>query len=167
MQMHLFNEYEGQLEQKQKELEETKTNKDEEIKSLKSQIQAKAVAKAQLASVKTQAVSAPAPVAVKYAVGCEVYRPLIAQHSWDQRIAMAVMEAESGCDPQKPNWNDTHYKNGVVYCKGSFGLFQIACFDGQVYDPAKNVAIAWRKYSASGWNPWGAYTNGSYLKYLR
>jgi hypothetical protein len=87
--------------------------------------------------------------------------PLLRQYDWDVRIAMAIMRAESSCNPQAANWKDKH--NG---CIGSFGLFQIACYDGQVYDPAENVAIAWRKYQKSGWQPWGSYTDGRYLKYL-
>ena len=32
-------------------------------------------------------------------VGCEAYTNLLAQYDWDQRIARAVMQAESGCNP--------------------------------------------------------------------
>lgn len=147
MQMHLFNEYEGQLEQKQKELEETKANKDEEIKSLKSQIQAKAAVKARLASVKTQAVSAPAPVAVKYAVGCELYRPLLAQYNWPTEAAMLVMTKESGCNPNAVGPTNDH------------GLFQLN--NQPVYNPAANIAIAYGKYvggrvGANNWSAWYA-----------
>jgi hypothetical protein len=74
---------------------------------------------------------------------------------------MAVMQAESGCNPQAANWQDQHST-----CTGSFGLFQIACFDGQVYDPIQNIAIAWQKYQSRGWQPWGAYTSGKYLRFM-
>lgn len=74
---------------------------------------------------------------------------------------MAVMMAESTCNPSAANRTDRH--NG---CMGSFGLFQIACYDGEVFDPEQNVAIAWKKYQARGWQPWGAYTSGAYKKYL-
>lgn len=86
---------------------------------------------------------------------------------------MAVMEAEStskgiSCNPNAANRNDVHKDAlGNVICIGSFGLFQISCHSGEVYDPAKNVSIAWEKYKARGWQPWGAYTNSSYVKYLR
>lgn len=105
--------------------------------------------------------------------GCETYRPLVEKYNWDVRIAMAVMEQEStqngiSCNPNAANLNDVHRDvNGNVVCVGSFGLFQIACFDGQVYDPEKNLAIAWRKYEERGWQPWGAYTSGEYRKYLK
>lgn len=84
-----------------------------------------------------------------YAIGCELYRPLISQYSWNVSVAMAVMQAESGCNPNAANWADSHST-----CSGSFGLFQIACFSGQVYDPAQNIAIAYQKYQARGWQPW-------------
>jgi hypothetical protein len=95
-------------------------------------------------------------------IGCDIYRPLVEQYAWDIRIAMAVMQAESGCNPNASNWRDQHRQ-----CTGSFGLFQLACFwTDNPYDPATNVAKAFEIYSRSGWQPWGAYTNGSYLRYL-
>lgn len=96
-----------------------------------------------------KAVSAVVSAKVVYPAGCEIYRPLVAQYGWNVESAMAVMKAESGCNPMAANLTDSH-----ATCKGSFGLFQIACFDGQVFDPVQNVAIAWRKYVASGWRPW-------------
>jgi hypothetical protein len=97
----------------------------------------------------------PAQVTPTYPVGCERYRPLVEQYDWNVNTAMAVMAAESGCDPNAANWNDNH---GV--CTGSFGLFQISCHGGRIHDPAKNVAAAWGKYQARGWWPWGVCTNG-------
>lgn len=101
--------------------------------------------------------------------GCEQYRSLVTQYAWDVSVAMAVMKAESGCNPMAANNTDNHR-----VCMGSFGLFQISCHSGQIYDPAQNVRIAWLKYSAINprdgmpqkWRPWGAYNSGAYLKYL-
>jgi hypothetical protein len=92
---------------------------------------------------------------IVYAVGCELYRPLISQYGWNVSVAMRVMQAESGCNPNAANWTDSHST-----CNGSFGLFQIACFSGQVYDPAQNIAIAYQKYQARGWQPWGVCNRG-------
>lgn len=95
-------------------------------------------------------------------VGCSNYRYLVEQYDWNVSIAMAIMQAESGCNPEASNWSDNHRT-----CIGSFGLFQLACFwTGAPFDPATNVAKAYEIYSRSGWVPWGAYTNGSYLRYL-
>jgi hypothetical protein len=98
---------------------------------------------------------APTPPAPTYAVGCEHYRQLVSKYSWNVEVAMAVMSAESGCNPMAANTTDNH-----IVCTGSFGLFQISCHSGQVYDPAQNIAIAWAKYSARGWQPWGVCTSG-------
>jgi hypothetical protein len=95
-------------------------------------------------------------------VGCSNYRYLVEQYDWDVRVAMAVMQAESGCNPEASNWNDRHST-----CIGSFGLFQLGCFwTSNPYDPATNVAKAYEIYTGSGWRPWGAYNNGSYQRYL-
>ena len=121
--------------------------KDSQLKidQLNKQLSAKKAAEAA-----NKAVSAVVSAKVVYPAGCEIYRPLVAQYGWNVESAMAVMKAESGCNPMAANLTDSH-----ATCKGSFGLFQIACFDGQVFDPVQNVAIAWRKYVASGWRPWG------------
>jgi len=70
--------------------------------------------------------------------------------------------AESGGNPNSANLNDRH--NG---CVGSYGLMQIACVHGGIFtDPKQNMDKAFEIYKRSGWTPWGAYTNGSYLKHL-
>ena len=69
---------------------------------------------------------------------------------------MAVMKAESGCNPNAKNLTDSHN-----VCTGSFGLFQISCHSGVVLDPAENVRIAYYdKYLPRNWRPWGVCTNG-------
>lgn len=94
-------------------------------------------------------------------VGCEYYRDIVSQYDWDVNVALAIMRAESGCRPDafNPEW----HRN----CQGSLGLFQIACVHhDSTFDPSGNIAAAYRIYSSSGWRPWGAYTNGSYQRYL-
>jgi hypothetical protein len=103
-------------------------------------------------------------------VGCANYRYLVEQYDWNVNTAMAVMQAESGCNPNAENWRDNHRT-----CIGSKGLFQLACFwptalgytYDSLYDPASNVAMAYQIYKRSNsWNAWGAFTNGSYTRYL-
>lgn len=162
-----------QLDRKEKEIrQQLQQNQGLEKKNsdLQTQLQAKRDKQAAIALASKQTVVTPSVVSKPTGGSCEAYRPLVAQYNWDVHTAMAVMEAESTqfgihCNPNAANWNDQHYVNGVLYCVGSFGLFQIACFDGQVYDPAKNIAIAYRKWQARGWQPWGAYTSGAYLRY--
>ncbi len=86
---------------------------------------------------------------------CETYRPLVAKYGWNVEVAMNVMRAESGCNPNAINKTDNH-----KVCRGSYGLFQISCHSGVVYDPEENVKIAWAKYQARGWKPWGVCNSG-------
>jgi hypothetical protein len=70
--------------------------------------------------------------------------------------------AESEGNPNAANMNDVH--NG---CIGSYGLFQIACVHGGIfYDPEENVKKAYDVYLSQGWNAWGAYSSGAYLRYM-
>lgn len=156
-----LNTLEQSQDSKKTELEKRLDSQKQEIEKLKVDVQARAAKKAQLAAVKTVVPVVTTVVKAARSGNCELYRPLVSQYSWNVSVAMAVMQAESGCNPNAANLTDSH-----ATCKGSFGLFQIACFDGQVYDPAQNIAVAWRKYQARNWQPWGAFTNGSYLKYL-
>ncbi len=154
---------EKQLEKKNLETEQ----KNEEIEKLKVEVQAKAelkrkqeIAKAEQAKEAERARQASVALSAggaSYSGGgnCEAYRSLVAQYSWNVNVALNVMKAESGCNAQAVNRTDNH---GV--CMGSFGLFQISCHGGQIFDPAQNVAAAWSKYQARGWQPWGVCTSG-------
>lgn len=88
---------------------------------------------------------------------CEDYRHLVERYDWNVDVALAVMQAESGCNPNAANLNDNHGQ-----CIGSFGLMQLACFwTDNPHDPEENIAKAYEIYSRSGWTPWGVCTNGS------
>lgn len=106
-------------------------------------------------------------IALKQATGgnCEQYRSLVERYDWNVELALAVMRAESGCNPDGINWQDGH--NG---CTGSYGLYQVACLhfneNQDKLDVETNIAVAYRIYERSGWQPWAAYTNGSYLKFI-
>lgn len=94
--------------------------------------------------------------------GCEQYRSAVSEYDWNANIAMAVMKAESGCNPNAANHNDHHGQ-----CVGSFGLMQLACLHtDNPRNPSENIRVAYQIYSRQGWQPWGAYTNGSYLQHL-
>jgi hypothetical protein len=132
----------------------------EPVKTVKPVKQKKPKPQNRVAKVETKAkpTAKPKPVATErtsYPMGCERYRPIVAQYKWNVSVAMAVMREESGCNPNAANWTDRH-----DVCTGSFGLFQISCHSGRVFDPARNVAIAWQKYQARGWQPWGVCNSG-------
>jgi Lysozyme like domain len=81
-------------------------------------------------------------------------------------VALAVAKAESGLIPTASNWKDSHRG-----CKGSFGVFQIACVHesnyANLYDVEYNVKRAREIYDETGtWKAWGAYTSGAYLAKL-
>lgn len=112
---------------------------------------------------------APAPVAPTPApvvqtpppTGCAAYRSLVAQYDWNVDIAMAIMQAESGCSAVTPDNSYLNYDHIPDY--GLFQLHGIA-----VTDPAENIRIAYTvKYVNQGWRAWSTYTSGAYLKYMR
>lgn len=80
-------------------------------------------------------------------------------------IAVAIAKAESSLNPDATNAKDSHKG-----CTGSYGLFQIGCIHGDkpehLYDVDYNIQVARRLYLERGWQPWGAYTNKQYLKYI-
>lgn len=113
----------------------------------------------------------PTPVdtaVVEKVTGCEQYRPIVSQYSWNADIAMAIMQAESGCNPSA--YNGTNNADG----SDDAGLFQINSIhvksgliaDEARYDPDKNIEAAHSVYLGSGWSAWSVYNNGRYQKYL-
>jgi len=88
----------------------------------------------------------------------ERWREIVSKYDWDVNIALAVMSAESGGNPDAISPTDDH------------GLMQIhkglLSYGPKIYDPEFNIATAYRMYNARGWKPWSAYKSGSYKKYL-
>lgn len=104
-------------------------------------------------------------IPVSNSFDCEAYRNIISRYDWDVNTALAVCAAESHGDATVVNWKDNH-----KVCMGSAGLFQIGCVNAPIEDmkdPAQNIEKAYKLYQERGWKPWGAYTNGSYKKYLK
>lgn len=116
----------------------------------------------------SQAVVAVAAVKVAQPTNCADYRGLVAQYAWNVDVAMAVMQAESGCNPIRDNAGLN--RDGSV----DYGLFQVnsvhaAMVGGdleKLRDPATNVRIAFAVYSGSGWRAWSVFNSGSYLRYM-
>lgn len=91
---------------------------------------------------------------------CSAYRKLVAQYSWNVSVAMAVMQAESGCRVVTPDNSALNYDHVADH-----GLFQLHGIN--VTDPAENIRIAYKvKYLSQGWGAWSTYNNGAYLRYL-
>lgn len=110
----------------------------------------------------------PAPVVSQaqplpnYSPGCQAYLPLVQGYPWNAAIALAIMQAESGCRVDPPS-------NAYLNVDGisDYGLMQL--HGVPITDPVANVAYAYyHKYiPAHGFTPWNTYTSGKYLKYLR
>jgi hypothetical protein len=102
----------------------------------------------------TPAPEPPKPKPV-YPKGCENYRNLIGQYNWNEDVALQVMRAESGCNPNAVGDNRVI---GGIYAP-SCGLFQVRTLKGrpscdQLQNPTTNIEWAYRLYQASGWKPW-------------
>ena len=101
------------------------------------------------------------------AVGCDAYRHIIEGYEWDSRLMMAIMKAESNCNPNAVG--DTWEIGGVT--APSCGLMQVRTLKGrpsceQLKDPATNVATAYKIYQGQGLKAWSVYNNGKYKKHL-
>lgn len=89
----------------------------------------------------------------------------------DPITAVAVAKGEGYPNPRAYNPEKHYDRNGNYICSGSFGIMQIACVHNvdnpeALFDVEFNLAMAKKIHSQSGWKPWGAYTNGSYKRFL-
>lgn len=139
--------------QKQNDLQKKLDDTTKENEQLKAQISQKKAASVVVASKTTQTSSKSTHS------GCNQYAAEVKKYPWDANIALAIMRAESGCNPTTVSHTNDH------------GLFQIhkglQTFGKDIYNPAFNVKLAYEGYyKKHGWKPWSAYKNGSYKKYL-
>lgn len=147
----------SELLKKQEELKQ-KADEAEKLKQQNEQLQKDLQAKRERQAEEARLAAARQKAAVSVAtpsVDCDLARRLISQYDWNTTVAYNVMVAESSCNAANENYGDYH---SFADCRGSFGLFQINCSHGKVFDPAKNVAIAYSMWKSSGWQPWSATT---------
>jgi soluble lytic murein transglycosylase-like protein len=101
----------------------------------------------------TPPVTPPVSVEVaSYAYGCSTYDSTFRLYAWNVAVAEAICQAESSGDPYAHSWTD------------DYGLMQL--HDEEIYNPWSNIAGAYRKYLAQGWEAWTTYNTGAYKKYL-
>ena len=93
--------------------------------------------------------------------GVEQWRYLVAQYNWPVQTALAIMQCESGGNPNNISPVSINYDH-----ISDFGLMQLHGVD--ILDPAANVAYAYyHKYlPAHGFTPWSTFNNGCYKQYL-
>ena len=122
------------------------------------------------AHINNQTIQAPPAKKVTTTQGCEAFRRLVAQYDWDVRTMLAIMRAESGCDPNVTGDTSlTFTQNGRTYGY-SVSLFQVRVLPGREacdsHDPATNISCAYRVWKSQGYKAWSVYTNGKYAKFL-
>ena len=127
--------------------------------------------KAELATTKAVTINftpttRPVPSQRAITGNCEQYRSIVSQYDWDTELMLAIMRAESGCNPNGINWQDSH--NG---CVASYGLLQIACIhfkEGEdKVNPQTNIAVAYRVWKSQTYNAWSVYLHGSYKQFMK
>lgn len=143
------------------ELEQQNQQKDKQIQDLQQQVSLKKAQQA-AALAAAQAPQSRPSTQVASSGNCEAYRGLVSQYAWNTSIAMAVMHAESGCNPTASSPTCDH------------GLMQINCVHSAAVggnlallnDPATNIRVAFAVYSGAGWSAWTTYTSGAYLRFM-
>ena len=101
--------------------------------------------------------------------GCERFRPLVQKYDWDVNTMLAIMQAESSCNPNETGDKSlTFQQNGRTYGY-SVSLLQVRILPGREHcdshDPATNIACAYRIWKGQGYEAWTVYTNGKYRRY--
>ena len=95
---------------------------------------------------------------------CEEFRELVEKYPWDSKIMLAIMRAESSCNPNSDN---TGLNRDGSNDKGLFQINSIHGFsDTERLDPIRNIEIAFRIWKSQGYQAWSAYGNGAYLKFM-
>jgi hypothetical protein len=96
----------------------------------------------------------------------------------DYKIALAVAKAESGLRSDAQGYN-CRYGGISQACRigdenkawsTDCGVYQINVIGttcpADLFNPAKNIEVAFQKYQKRGWQPWSAFNSGSYLKHI-
>nr|DAX17381.1 MAG TPA: lysozyme [Caudoviricetes sp.] len=83
---------------------------------------------------------------------------------------LAIMQAESGCNPAATGDKSlTFQHNGRTYGY-SVSLLQVRILPGREHcdshDPTTNISCAYQIWKKQGYEAWSVYTNGKYLRYL-
>lgn len=95
---------------------------------------------------------------------CEEFREIVEKYPWNSKVMLAIMRAESGCNPRSDN---TGLNRDGSNDKGLFQINSIHGFsDAERLDPIQNIKIAFRIWQSQGYRAWSAYSNGSYLKFM-
>lgn len=89
---------------------------------------------------------------------------LVKGYGWDERVAVAIILAES-----RGRVNATNHNTDGSTDDGLFQINSVHGFDRQKLrsDPVYNTKAAYKVYSdAGGWSPWVTYQTGAYKPFL-
>lgn len=130
-----------QLEDKVNKIEVEIKTKDKKIKDLEKELKERPII---------------GIISGKVTLDCSKYTSLFKRYDWDIKIAMGVVQAESGC------------RTDALSNQGDRGLFQInpvhtAKVNGNLdslFDPILNTKIAYQIYNDNGWQAWSVCNKG-------
>lgn len=77
----------------------------------------------------------------------------------------AIMQAESGCNPDAINYDSNGTTDAGLLQINSVHCPQLLSLQAR-FDPSANVKAAYAIYLGSGLNAWSTYTSGKYQEYL-
>lgn len=88
------------------------------------------------------------------------------------KIAIAIAKAESHLNPNAKGDMHIEFTKDGITMGHSCGVFQIRVLPGRpdcetLKDPEFNIKYAKQMFDRSGFTPWSAYKNGTYLKYIK
>ena len=90
---------------------------------------------------------------------------IVATFPEEPELMLAIARAESNLNPRAYN------PEGHRGCNGSYGVMQIACLHvdnpEMLFDEDYNLEVARKIYDRDGLTPWGVYTSGKYLAYMK
>lgn len=152
-----FNSVERQLNERDNQLKhqiEVNQDLERQKQDLNGKLQAKLKRQEQARLAVQKGTTAP----ISYIGGnCEQWRPIASKYPWNVDVALKVMKAESGCNPNavSPANYDGLRDHGLMQIHGE-----------AIYDPAANIARGYAKYAARKWQPWSVCTKGIVACYL-
>lgn len=161
---NLNTTYQNRINQTTKQLEQEKAEQrlelDRKLQEQQQEIEKLKQENARLTAIRASRNAVVARVGLS--TNCNDYRSLVAQYDWNVSIAMAVMQAESGCNPSahSPTADRGLMQINQVHAAKVGGNLNA------LFDPATNVRVAYQVYQGAGWSAWSVYKNGAYLRYM-
>lgn len=90
--------------------------------------------------------------------GVEQWRPLVSTYGWNVDIALCLMQAESGGNPdaQNPSSGASGLMQVLPSWADNFGVTP-----ADLFDPVTNLNISYALYQDGGWGHWSPWNRGA------